>query len=195
MKMRKQKSKKKKFSLKSCSSWWWYTNWAFHFHSIFYFHRGIFFFFFTKWFPFECRFVGRRYLRKDLLMEFWARFVVYMLSPVQLFPNLMDSSPQGSSMGFPWTFQTRVLVWVAISFFRGSPWTQVSCTGTRILCHRATSIPNPSKGIIIFHVLFMFSFICNFPLGSLEPKEFYWCRHCSHATKENRESAGRPWSL
>ena len=141
----------------------------------------------------------KHYVKNDSLMEFWAWFVVYMLSPVQLFPNPMDGSPPGSSMGFPWIFQARVLGWVAISFFRASPWTRggthVSCTCTRILCHRATSIPNPSKGIIIFHVLFMFSLICNFPLGSLEPKEFYWCWHCSHATKENQESAGRPWSL
>ena len=67
-----------------------------------------------------------------------------LCSHVQLFFNLMDSSPPGPlSMGF---FQARTLEWVAISSSRGSSWaryqTFVSWTGRRTLYHwQVVSLP------------------------------------------------------
>ena len=61
--------------------------------------------------------------------------VVPLLSCVQLFRDLMDCSPQGSSVhGIS---QARILEWVAISFCRGSSWprdrTGISCIARQIL--------------------------------------------------------------
>ena len=44
--------------------------------------------------------------------------VVHLLSPVQLFCDLMDCSPPGSSVHV--ISQARILEWVAIFFSRGS---------------------------------------------------------------------------
>ena len=53
--------------------------------------------------------------------------------------NSMDCSPPGSSVH--WVFQA-ILVWVVISFFRGSSWprdqTHISCISRQILYHWAT---------------------------------------------------------
>ena len=66
--------------------------------------------------------------------------VVLLLSRVQLFCNLMDCSPQGSSVHG--VLQARILECVAIPFSKGSSWTRdrthVSCIGKRILYHCAT---------------------------------------------------------
>ena len=80
--------------------------------------------------------------------------VVYLLSCVQIFCDLMDCSPLASSVHG--ILQARILEWVAISFSRGSSqprdWTCISYIGRRILYHWVTwEAPNnkewnPDKG-------------------------------------------------
>ena len=59
----------------------------------------------------------------------WTELSVCTLSRVQLFSDLMDYSPPGSSVHG--TFKARILEWVAISFFRGSSQPR---DGTRASC-------------------------------------------------------------
>ena len=69
------------------------------------------------------------------MMNYPLLVAVWSLSCVQLFCNLMDCSPPGSSVRG--IFQAGILEWVAISFSRGSSQprdqTQVSCIGRQIL--------------------------------------------------------------
>ena len=69
-----------------------------------------------------------------------ARVVVWLLSHVQLFFDLVDCSPPGSSVHG--ILQARKLEWVAISFSRGSSWardqTHVSCIDRWVLHQWAT---------------------------------------------------------
>ena len=62
-----------------------------------------------------------------------------MLSHVQLFCDLMDSSPLGSSVHG--ILQARILEWVVFPFSRGSSLpkdqTHIFCTGKQILYHHA----------------------------------------------------------
>ena len=66
--------------------------------------------------------------------------VVHLLSPVQLFCDLMDCSPPGSSVHV--ISQARTLEWVAIFFSRGSSpprnQSRVFCIGKQVLYHWAT---------------------------------------------------------
>ena len=75
---------------------------------------------------------------------------VCVLSHVQLFETSMGCSPSGSSVHG--IFQTRILEWVAISYFRGPSqlWTEPTCLASPAL--QADSLPlshrgSPSSGL------------------------------------------------
>ena len=61
--------------------------------------------------------------------------------------NLLDYSPPGSSVH--WILQTRILEWVATSFYRGASWprdqTQISCIAGRFFTVWATRAALPGR--------------------------------------------------
>ena len=80
-------------------------------------------------------------MQREAIIGYDSCVLVVWLCPALC--NLMDCSPPGFSIHG--IFQTRVLEWVAISFFRGSSWPRdqtcvscVFCIGRQILYRSAT---------------------------------------------------------